>query len=307
MTNTFHDYSSVRATTTASSHLAHGYRWEKSSGNYVEIKSYSQPEGQGAGLVFSCVKDYARWVHALLQRKVPGLSDSTQNEVITPRIIIADESEGKVPFYGQAYYALGWVIQQFRGKTVIGHWGSMTGFQSSVRWVPELGWGLVTMGNSNGGNDVADVVFSVLADELLDIPVGDHVGWRAFQQKRNEDTDEEKDERFFGLDPDDVLPMRLPLMEYGGKYHNDGYHDIVLQIKNDRLWADCSDRCFPFTLWFEHLSGDDFLVDIWDILENEGRKVKSKFRIDTKKNVNALGIAFEEEMESEMIWFTRTG
>ena len=162
------------------------------------------------------------------------------------------------------------------------------------------------MGNSNGGNDVADVVFSVLADELLNVPVVDRVDWRAFQRKSSESTEEEEDDGFC-LDPDKVLPMRLPLMEYSGKYHNDGYHDIVLQIKNDRLWADCSDRCFPFTLSFEHLSGEDFVVEIWDLLENEGRKVKSEFRIDAEKNVDAVGIAFEEEMKMQKIWFMRTG
>jgi hypothetical protein len=71
-----------------------------------------------------------------------------------------------------------------------------------------------------------------------------------------------------------------------------------------KLVADCTDRCFPFMLTFEHLTANKFVVDrryTWDTLKG---KLRGEARIEDGK-VTSVGVELEEDVEGGLIWFNR--
>ncbi len=49
-------------------------------------------------------------------------------------------------------------------------------------------------------------------------------------------------------------PQETPLTVYTGQYHHPGYHTLAVQLKDDNLFIDATDRSMGFTLTFEHIS-----------------------------------------------------
>lgn len=99
--------------------------------------------------------------------------------------------------------------------------------------------------------------------------------------------------------------MSKSLDQYAGRCHNAGYHGMLLEVKDGKLYTDCSDRCFAFELWFEHVSEDSFVVAMRAIQFDIVEKISAMFRLTTSGVVEALGMNIVKEMESEPIWFTR--
>lgn len=295
MMNTYHDVSGVEACN-ASGRLAHGYEWNEDKQCLVEIPFIEQPEGQGAGLVFSSANDYARWVRSLIKRAGP-LSLAAHKELVKPRAIIDEEEEERTPFHGQPLYALGLVEESYRGRTVIEHNGDVPGFSSAMRYLPELEWGVVIFGNSGEAHPLAEALYLHLVDELLCIPAPERIHREG--QRRAEEPRSDPDPAKSAIEPSP------PLLNYAGTYRNAGYHDIRVEIKDGKLFADCSDRTFGFTLTIDHVSGDDFVAEMRDIYNGMKRAVGVNFEVGPDGRGTSLGVEFEEEMKSEFIRFGR--
>jgi hypothetical protein len=292
MMNTYHDISGVRAGN-ASGRLAHGYEWNEDKECLDEMPFIEQPEGQGAGLVFSSANDYARWVRSLIKRAGP-LSPAAHKELVKPRAII-DEEEERRPFHGQPLYALGLGEGSYRGRTVIEHDGGVPGFRSAMRYLPELEWGVVIFGNSGQAHHLAEALYLHLVDELLCIPAPERI-------HREEQADEPRSESH---PAEHELKPSLPLLNYAGRYRNAGYHDIRVEMKEGKLFADCTDRTFGFTLTIDHASGGDFVAEMRDMYDGVKRVVGVDFEVGLDGRGTSLGLALEEEMESEFIRFGR--
>jgi hypothetical protein len=213
-----------------------------------------------------------------------------------------------MPFYSHSLYALGWIVETYRGRTVIGHRGNEPGFNSLVRYLPELEWGVVIFRNSSGAWEAVEMICSHLIDELLNVPIPDRFDLTAVLQAHEKTKPDENQEGAldcpFSVQPGSPLGLSAPVTQYTGKYHNAGYHDLNLEIKDGKLWADCTDRCFGFILSLEHCSAYVFIAEIRDI-ENNTRRVRAEFKLDADKRVSALGVAFVPEMKPELIWFDR--
>lgn len=182
MHKTYHDLCGVEAAN-ATEHLSYGYRWDEKTNSFVHTPSFSQPEGQGAGLIYSSVSDIAKWVRSMIKGTGP-LNKGIINELVKPRAIIRLDDDEKLPFYSHTLYALGLFVGSYRSHEVVGHTGSVPGFNSLMQWLLEKEWGVVIMGNSQGASDVADILFSYLADELLDVSVSDRVDWPTLWRER---------------------------------------------------------------------------------------------------------------------------
>lgn len=304
MSTTYHDIPDVEAGN-AKARLAMGYRRDKETEEYLAIPSYAQPEAQGAGCVYSSVSDYAKWVRALIQRSGP-LSEEAHKEMIKGRVIVPYEGNDALPLYGHALYALGLIVESYRGHLVIGHDGSMGGFKALMRYLPGQNWGVVVFGNSDDAFYVQQILVHQLMDEVLKVPEKDRTDWPAYWRKCEADQEETEKEK--GPDlllPESPEPLSIPLGKLAGEYFNAGYRTLVLTHDEGRLEADCTDRCMPFKLRFQHLSGNRFVVEYEDLLDSSRRKLSAEFVIDEDGRAQSFGIPLCDVMEGELIWFQR--
>lgn len=303
MTNTFHDIDDMEAHG-AMGRKATGYHWKKETESHIAMPTYLQPEGQGAGCIFSSASDYAKWIRSLLKRNGP-LSEDTHKDFIQPRSIYPLEDDYKIPFSSYPLYALGLLLESYRGHSLITHSGGVPGFESIVAYMPEHDWGFVCIGNTDDASYVCQTLMSTLIDDLLNVPEDDRVDWSAFYRGWKDREDKEDDEvKPEHTKPENPKPLSVPMEALVGTYHDPGYKDLVLEMKDGNVVADCDDRCFPFVLTFEHLTGSKFLVHNRGSWSGESRKWRGEVRIDDGK-VTAVGVEFETEVKGHLIWFNR--
>ena len=306
MADTYHDLPGIN-NEPAKERIATPYRWDEEAGKHVAIPVYPQPEGQGAGSIFTSPKEYAKWIRALINQD-PVLSETTHKDLITPRTIVL-EDDG-IPFYSTALYALGLEVQSYRGRKIIMHTGGVPGFTTFINYIPELKWGLVVMSNSADAYHPIQILYHVLMDDVLGVPEKERIDWEKFFSERQEENkakgrEKEKNDPKFQV-PGNPEPLCVSLESLAGTYFNAGYKGLVLEMKNAKLVADCDDRCYPFNLTFIHLSGKNLVAEWYDKLDAETHKMKCEVRIsDRNGKADALGMEFDDEAEDLLIWFEK--
>lgn len=99
-------------------------------------------------------------------------------------------------------------------------------------------------------------------------------------------------------------PQETPLEAYVGRYWNAGYHTMMVQIKDDRLFIDATDRSMGFTVTFEHVKDQTkYIAHLKDDIELTDDPVDAEFVFEDGKAVK-MGLDLEPAIK-EMIWFTR--
>ena len=171
----------------ALSNMARGYFWDpkqdssSSSGEYVPEPYLNISSISGAGATISSVNDYALWIKAWLDAasvRVPANASSPINralfrDLFTPRTIIQSApADSTSAFLTPALYALGWITLSIKGHTIVDHGGALTGFGTTLIFLPDDGYGLVVMGNTAGtSNLVGNLIAQVLLKRKLDLSV----------------------------------------------------------------------------------------------------------------------------------------
>jgi CubicO group peptidase (beta-lactamase class C family) len=304
MTNTFHDIPDIEAND-AMERKATGYHWDPETLSYRTIAAYPQPEGQGAGSIYSSAGDYAKFIRSLLKQS-PPLTKATHEDFVKPRSIYSFDKDYAIPHGSHPLYALGLVYETYRGETLISHSGSVPGFESIVAYMPDRDWGFVSIGNTDDAAYVNNTLVWTLIDDLLGVPEDDRVDWSAFHRRwKDKEMKEDAEIKPELTRPANPEPLELPLEALTGRYHDVGYKDLVLEMKDGKLIADCDDRCFPFVLTFFHLTANKFLVENRGTMDGVVRKWRGEVRIEGHK-ATSIGVEFEEDVEGGLIWFKRT-
>ncbi|KAI4676699.1 uncharacterized protein J4E84_009534 [Alternaria hordeiaustralica] len=305
MTNTFHDVPDIQANSDTD-RRARPYYWNSESESYVALPHYPPaPEGHGAGCVFSSAGDYAKYIRALIKRD-PILSEDSHKALATPRSfdLLGDE-KWSIPYKSDELYTLGLSRTTYRGHTVIGHYGSVPGFKAMVCFLPKFAWGLVIFGNSDTAMYVNDILKFTLLDDVLGVRDEDRVDWSAFFKNFQAMDDAEEAEKPEWTKVEDALPLDVPLDAIVGTYQNVGYKSLVIEMKDGRLVADCTDRCFPYMLTFAHLSGHTFAVEMHGVWEGKlYSTIRGEIRMEAGKVV-AVGVGLESDVKGGLIWFDR--
>jgi hypothetical protein len=190
----------------------------------------------------------------------------------------------------------------YRGHTLIGHYGSVP---AVVCFLPKFDWGLVIFGNSDTAVYVNDVLKFTLLDDVLGVREEDRLDWTAFFTTFREMDEAEDAEKPEWTNVENVEPLGISLEKMVGGYQNVGYKGLVLEMKDGKLMADCSDRCFPYTLIFEHLTGNKFVVEMHGVWE--GRlysTMRGEIRVEGE-SVVAVGVGLETDVKGGLIWFAR--
>ena len=170
---------------TSESRLARGYYWNSeqddssttagipsSESQYFPEVYWNLSDASGAGATVSSVNDYALWVKALLntanatrpRNASSPINYALYRDILTPRTIGQPLDPDSADFLTLQLYALGWMIISINGHTIVVHGGGLPGFGTLVLFLPDDGYGIVTMGNTA---DTSNLVGNIIASVLL--------------------------------------------------------------------------------------------------------------------------------------------
>lgn len=305
MHNTFQD----RPDVSPSAHQAQGYRWDEDAGKQVPIPILASPEGRGAGCVLTSAGDCAKFLRCLIRRAAP-LSAASHKALVEPRTIddVVDPDDLLPGYSDVSLYTLGLFRDSYRGNTLMTHDGAVPGFKAAMAFLPGKEWGVVICTNANMGTYVNGILEHVLMDEVLGVRDEEKVDWEKVYRDRRakylEESKKAKEKPEYSV-PEDPEPLGVAVEGLVGRYFNKGYKEIRLEMREGKVVADCSDRCFPFVVTFGHLSGKRFVADMHDVWDDYYFKKKAEVKVDEKGKVVAVGVEFEDEMD-DLIWFERT-
>jgi CubicO group peptidase (beta-lactamase class C family) len=199
-----------------------------------ETEPYLSPDPLGAAGVQSSVTDMAKWMRMLLNKgsfegKVV-VKPGTIDETLKPQMLLASigypaARQAKPNFYA---YGLGWFLQDYKGRLLAMHTGSLYGANALVALVPEERLGLAIFVNA-ATVDFRHALMYDVVDRFLHSRDKD---WNADLLKLYGGLQAEEDAQraeAIRKRPQKTRPS-LPLADYAGKYFDPlvGATQIVL-------------------------------------------------------------------------------
>ncbi|ODP38197.1 serine hydrolase [Sphingomonas turrisvirgatae] len=195
----------------------------------------------GAGINAS-VTDIAKWLEAqLAQGKLADgkrlWSAQSAAEMWTPQVIMSSSDGGTELNPARpviAGYALGWQVQDYRGKRLISHSGGLSGQVTQTAMIPSAGIGVAVFSNTE--DNVSSGIRNAILDELLGVtPAFD---WVASYVARNKLAQENAIASNAGGQAPPAGKPTLPLASYAGRYRDAWYGDIVVSVRGGALHID---------------------------------------------------------------------
>ena len=197
-----------------------------------------------AGAIAAGANDLARWLAVqLASGQLPGSEQRLfsaesaqamwQPVVPVPATPFPPALADAVPqFRG---YALGWMVQDYRGHKVIQHGGGTLGFRAVVVLIPEKNTGFAIVNNSEDNELVPGLHYELL-DHYLGLPKHDWPkAFRDFFAERNKAGLEAQ--KAADAQRPQSLPT-LPLASYAGSYSDPWYGPIAITETGGQLAID---------------------------------------------------------------------
>jgi len=303
--------------------MAAGYYWNKVELAYHEIQSSNCEEGQGAGSIISSVHDFIKWIKALVNREGP-INERLYQGLVRGRTLKNPNARRLKPFSSPAIYAAGLETYYYRGYQVVGHDGNVSGFASRFFFMPDFKFGAVIFANSSDARPVASILAREFMDHVLRVPEIERprhhfkktaqsstsakplIVTLPQQDTKNNDANSSTGK---SRNKDKVQQKRrdsegIPLKAYQGEYSHPGYHSLVVQIKDSKLFIDATDRSMGFTLYFEPSSDQTkFIAHLSDLREGGDDPIQAEFVLENAEAVK-MGLHLEPSLQ-ELIWFEK--
>jgi CubicO group peptidase (beta-lactamase class C family) len=213
----------------------------------------------GAGAIFSSTHDMAQWVRMHLAGGTYGgkrlLQPATLKEMYTPQTTIRGDSASDRMFPSTHYhaYGFGWFLQDYNGRNMVHHSGSINWTRTHVAMIPSDHIGVVVIANLNSSNLQQALVYRVL-DALMGLPPRD---WSAEYLQIAKRGEEHSAAQRRALDSSQVKNTQpsLALEQYAGTYTSDVYGEVKVFVENGHLVLRYSD---DYTADLEHWHYDTF-------------------------------------------------
>lgn len=316
--------------------IASGYYWNKAESAYHEVQSSDCEEGQGAGSIISSVSDFIKWVKALVNQENP-ISEKLYQGLVRGRTLKNPNARRLKPYSSPVIYAAGLEVHYYRGYMVIGHDGNISGFVSRFFFMPDFKFGAVIFANSSEAATVASILAREFMDHVLRVPeierprqnlkktaqsstsakplVVTADTHHSLSQKDTERPNDAHKSKNKARNKTKIQPgaeeceetkrgQGMPLEAYQGVYSHPGYHIMVVQIKDSKLFIDATDRSIGFTLTFEHVSDQTkFIAHLSDLIEGGDDPVEAQFILEGAEAVK-MGLLLEPSLK-ELVWFEK--
>jgi hypothetical protein len=181
-------------------------------------------------------------------------------------------------------YALGWVIQDYRGHKVLEHTGSVSGFTSEMAMVPDEGTGIVVLNNSE--SRLPKAVTNDLLDRLLNLERHDYVAQVLTDSREAEQDAQSLKAKVADAYIPNTKPT-LPMSDYTGTYLNPAYGSIRVEQSGDGLVV----RFDAINLSLHHYNYDSFTYTFDD------RPYVAQFHVGSSAKVIELLLPLEPSVK----------
>lgn len=233
---------------------ASGHRRD-ADGSSVAMDGWSPKSPDPAGSMSATARDLGAWLRfQLADGEFAGkriASEKNLQETRTPHTPMPRTAEAKAiyPETTQTTYAMGWVVYDHRGQTVVAHGGIADGFRAQVTLLPRKKIGFALLNNLHD-TTMNVAVGNAVIDLLTGLPARD---WNAYYLKVEADERESKrlasEKRDAGRDP--KSRPSLPLARYAGEYRDPAYGTATVAHTDGRLtltWSSFRCPLAPFAV-----------------------------------------------------------
>ena len=309
--------------------MATGHSWDKNSSAYREFPSPDCPEGQGAGSIVASANDFVKFVKALMNHEEP-INERVYHGLVRMRSFPNPSARRLKPHTSPVVYAAGLEVYYYRGYMVVGHDGSIAGFSSRFLFLPGIKFGAVILANSSSALPLITILMREMIDKVLKIPdsepanrgnktkpapgpVGTDMAVRSKKPPKEIGNKEENEKKQAPkprkkkqptAESDNRLRQETPLSAYVGTYWHPGYRNLTVQIREERLFIDATDRSMGFNIVFEHVEAQTrYTAHLIDVYDEEDEPLAAEFVFNGDKAVK-MGLHIEPVLK-DMIWFER--
>lgn len=189
-----------------------------------------------AGSIVSSASDMSHWLLAQLamgkynnKQVIPSGALQTIRKPYS--IITSDPADDRLShFY---LYGLGLSINDLNGEILYSHTGGVDGFLSCVMFMPEEQLGIVVLTNSDQ-NGLYNTLASEIRDSFLGLPFKNYSGRSLARFRMNQAESTRVLDSLRSIVALGNKPI-LPLSSFTGRYTNELYGDIFINIEKDQL------------------------------------------------------------------------
>ncbi|NTV81534.1 MAG: serine hydrolase, partial [Candidatus Aminicenantes bacterium] len=190
-----------------------------------------------AGGIISCAEDMAQWMLVHLDEgKLPDgarlFSARTEWELtslVTPIPVTPPAAELLAQRANFRGYALGFNVNDYRGRKLVSHTGGLTGYVSRLVLVPELELGIAVLTNQESSQAFNSVIYAVL-DQAMGAAPADWLS--AYQKVRDrERASTAALVKRAAVKRDAAAKPALALADYAGTYEDAWYGPITISVE----------------------------------------------------------------------------
>ncbi|MFT3743812.1 MAG: serine hydrolase [Pyrinomonadaceae bacterium] len=221
--------------------VASGYLFNPETGNAGPAPlAKTDNNMQSAGGMFTTASDLARWLRINMN---DGKLDGKQ---VIPVDVMKSVHSGMTPTTrdqgpfkgnGTGEYGLGWQIGTYADQKVIYHFGGFPGWTSHISYMPDKKIGVaVLMNESTAGGDAGHTLATYAYDWLLGVPdretkyaTGLEAGAGNYNKMQQQQI------AAFRERAKRTSQLTKPLQDYVGRYSNDIYGNIQINVRGNAL------------------------------------------------------------------------
>lgn len=235
-------------------------------GRIVSIPRYALTAPDPAGSIHSTARDLAAYLRFQLSDgtwngkqliSAENLAEPQTPQVVLRRVGAARRMNPETLFL---HYGMGWIVQDYRGKRLLMHGGSIDGFRAHLTLVPEANLGIALLNNLDGG--LANLALSnSLVDLFLDAPPKDWSSYflELFEAGEREDRARARELR----DQRDPKGPPRALQAYVGVYDDAAYGSCKIELdKKGLIWS-----WQKLRIPLEHFQGDIFVANYGPLVD----------------------------------------
>jgi CubicO group peptidase (beta-lactamase class C family) len=267
---------------------------QDNSGRVRVMPWYEQTLPNPAGSIHASARDLVGWLQFQLSRGAwhgrKLLSAAALEETLTPQMALRLEGlqRDANPETHLMSYALGWVVQDYRGHLLVSHAGALDGFRAHITLMPKSGMALALLANRHQTR-MNLALSNALVDRLLGLPAREwNRFYRDLSKKEEESAQEKRRHHVNSRRPD--IPPSLPLSAFAGSYEHPAYGTATIAIRDGSLHWDWS----GFHGRMQHHAGDEFDIDDENLIENG---VKFQIKDGKAAALEFLNLVFRKKQD----------